>query len=29
MKALEKVLEYEFKNRHLLHQALTHTSKTG
>ncbi len=29
MKALEKVLEYDFKNRHLLHQALTHTSKTG
>ena len=29
MKELEKNLQYHFNNQHLLHQALTHTSKTG
>ena len=29
MKNLEKKLGYEFKDQHLLHQALTHTSKTA
>ena len=29
MRELEESLHYNFKNPHLLHQALTHTSKTG
>ena len=29
MRELEASLHYNFKNPHLLHQALTHTSKTG